>query len=109
MSARELKRIQATHGFAVASHNTRTGRRSVVYQQIDTTPPPPPPQTPKPVKKKKWKRANPYLGPSGPFSRKARWSKAKKARKLNLEDVKTTEEESASDASLPLADPFAGC
>jgi len=105
MSARELKRIQATHGFAVASHNTRTGRRSVVYQQIDTTPPPPPPQTPK---KKTKRRLNPYAGPSGKFSRKARWSKAKRPRKLNLEDVKTTEEESASDTSPPLPDCLIG-
>jgi len=104
MSARELKRIQATHGFAVASHNTRTGRRSVVYQQIDTTPPPPPPQTPKPVKKKK--RPNPYSGPSGQFSRKAKWSKAKKPRKLDLEDVNDSE---SAYVSPSLFDPLVGC
>ena len=105
MSARALKRISSTYGFEVALHSTRKGRRPLVYNKAaDTTPPPPPPpQTPKTPKKKK-KKPNPYSGASGPFSRKARWSKAKKARKLDLEEVKTTEEESASDASLPLPD-----
>ena len=104
MSTRELKRIQPTHGFDVALKNARHGRIAIRYKNIDNTPPPPPPPPPPQTpKKKKWKRANPYAGPSGVFSRKPRWSKAKKHSKLNLEDVKTTEEEeSASDASLPL-------
>ena len=107
MSVRELKKISSTYGFEVASHNTRSERRSIVYNKIDTPPPPPPPQTPQIVKKKK--RPNPYAGASGPYSRKARWSKAKKPRQLDLDDVKTTEEESASDASLALGDPLVGC
>ena len=108
MSARELRNIEASYGFEVALNSTRKGRRPIVYNKAaDTTPPPP--QTPQTVKKKTKRRPNPYAGPSGKFSRKARWSKAKKTRKLDLEEVKTAEEESASDASLALGDPLAGC
>ena len=74
---KELKKLQDTHGFDVGTR----GAKSAAQLGADTntrskwaiaaSPA-------SPITMKKKKKKNPYLGASGPFSRKARWSKKKK-------------------------------